>query len=82
MSRAEADAWVRPGPATAARAHLPSPRREQVDIHQVAHDGEHSRRKGCRLTHDGLVCGGGSNHGGQKIRHGKGHGNGYGGNKH
>ena len=54
------------------------------DIHQVAkkHHGKHSGRKGCRLTHDGLVCGGGSNHGGQKNRHGKGHGNGHGGNKH
>lgn len=55
------------------------------DIHQISkkHHGKHARRKGCRLTHDGLVCGGGSNHGGgHKNRHGKGHGNGHGGNKH
>ncbi|WP_296201008.1 hypothetical protein [uncultured Hyphomicrobium sp.] len=47
------------------------------DTHQVAkkHHGKHARRNGCRLTHDGLVCGGGSNHGGQKFRRGKGRGN-------
>lgn len=38
--------------------------------------------QGCRLTHDGLVCGGGGNHGGVKNRHGNGHGNGHGGNRH
>lgn len=55
-------------------------------IHQIAkkHHGKHGRRKGCRLTHDGLVCGGGGKHsgGGHKPRHGKGHGNGHGGNQH
>lgn len=47
------------------------------DTHQVAkkHHGQHARRNGCQLTHDGLVCGGGSNHGGQKVRRGKGRGN-------
>ncbi len=45
--------------------------------HQVAkkHHGQHARRNGCQLTHDGLVCGGGSNHGGQMVRRGKGRGN-------
>lgn len=54
------------------------------DMHQVAkkHHGRHAKRKGCRLTHDGLVCGGSNHGGGNKNRHGNGHVNGHGGNRH
>jgi hypothetical protein len=49
-------------------------------IHEAGqrHHRRHSKRKGCRLTHDGLVCGGGSHGGSHKSRHGNGHG----GNRH
>lgn len=46
------------------------------------HHRKHAKRKGCRLTHDGLVCGRSKHGGGHKSRHGKGHGNEHGGNRH
>ncbi len=47
------------------------------DVHEIAkkHHGKHSKRGGCRLTHDGLVCGGGNHEGGHNKQHEKGHGN-------
>jgi hypothetical protein len=58
---------------------------EGIDVFQQAaakHHRKHYKRRGCRLTYGGLVCGGGKHAGGHKRRHGKGHGNRHGGNRH
>lgn len=72
-------AWALPSIPRATAVHADDA------IHEVArkHHRKHSKRKSCRLTHDGLVCGGGGQHGGgHKSRSGKSHGNGHGGNRH
>ena len=58
---------------------------EGIDVVQrvaAKHHRKHSKRRGCRLTYGGLVCGGSKHAGGHKGRHGKGNGNGHGGNRH